>query len=64
MPQLKLLPGAIFAIIADVAETRKLTLGDRFGLLAAILEDNLSEEERRAIDRLLRSVLRGRITLL
>lgn len=64
MPQLKLLPGAISAMLADVAETRKLTLSDRFGLLAAILEDNLSEDERRAIDRLLRSVRRGRITLL
>lgn len=64
MPHLKLLPGAISAILADVAETRTLTLSDRFGLLAAILEENLSEDERRAIDRLLRSVRRGRVTLL
>jgi len=59
--QLQLLPGAIAAMMADVAETGILTLCDRYGLLAAILDDRLSEEERQAINRLLRSVQRGRL---
>ncbi|MCW6034896.1 hypothetical protein K4A83_01215 [Spirulina subsalsa FACHB-351] len=59
--QHQLIPGAIFEILASVAQTGTLTLTDRYGLLAAIMEDNLTEEERRAVDRLLRSVQRGRV---
>jgi hypothetical protein len=61
-PQLQLLPGAISEILASVSETGILTLGDRYGLLAASLDENLNEEERRAINRLLRAVIKGRIT--
>lgn len=61
-PKLQLLPGAISEILASVSETGFLTLGDRYGLLAASLDDSLNEEERRAINRLLRSVIRGRVT--
>ncbi|NEO85145.1 MAG: hypothetical protein F6J87_12980 [Spirulina sp. SIO3F2] len=61
MIQLTLLPGAIAAILADSAQTQILTCGDRFGLMAALLSENLSEDEHRAIDRLLRAVRRGRI---
>lgn len=60
---LQLLPGAIAAILADVAETHILTLSDRFGLMAAILDEHLTDDECRAINRLLRSVQRGRISL-
>ncbi|MGB0563489.1 MAG: hypothetical protein ACPGVO_17050 [Spirulinaceae cyanobacterium] len=63
MPQLELLPGAISALFADAAETRKLTQADRYGLLAALLKDEIEDEERRAIDRLLRWVHRGRLQL-
>lgn len=59
--QHQLLPGAIFEILASVAQTGTLTLLDRYGLLAAIMNDEINEEERRAIDRLLRSIQRGRI---
>ncbi len=61
MPQVKLLPGAINEIMASVADKCPLTQSDRYGLLAAILDDSLSEEERRSVDRLLRSVLKGRV---
>ncbi len=60
---LQLLPGAISAILADVADSHRLTLSDRFGLMAAVLDDNLNEEERRAVNRLLRSVQRGRVAI-
>ena len=41
-----LLPGAISEILASVAESHRITIADRFGLMAAILEESLPEEER------------------
>lgn len=61
MLQINLLPGAIAEILSCATRTRTLTKADRYGLLAAILEDSLEEEERNAIDRILRSLYRGRI---
>jgi hypothetical protein len=59
--QLQLIPGAIAEMLASVSDTGTLTLGDRYGLLAATLDDSLSEEERRAVNRLLRAVIRGKV---
>ena len=56
-----LLPGAISEILASVAESHRITIADRFGLMAAILEESLPEEERYAVDRVLRSLVKGRI---
>ncbi|MEB3211757.1 MAG: hypothetical protein VKL39_10390 [Leptolyngbyaceae bacterium] len=58
-----LLPSAIGEITAQVARSKEITLADRYGLMAAILSDSLKEEERDAIDRLLRAVCRGRFTI-
>ena len=58
-----LLPGAVSDILASVTDSCRLTKADRYGLMAAILDDSLPDEERRAIDRLLRSLLKGRIYL-
>lgn len=55
-----LLPSAIADLTAQVAQSRQITLADRYGLMAAILSDSLQAEERDAIDRLLRAVCRGR----
>ncbi|MEA5517434.1 hypothetical protein [Limnoraphis robusta] len=38
-----------------------MTQADRYGLMAAILDETLSEDERESVDRLLRAVVRGRI---
>ena len=57
----QLLPGAISEMLASTSETGKLTLADRYGLMAAILDESLDEEERRSINRLVRAVLRGRV---
>lgn len=62
-PQVQLLPGAIAAILASSAETGTLTLADRYGLLAATLDEQLTDEERRAVNRLLVAVKRGRVQL-
>ncbi|MGA7936805.1 MAG: hypothetical protein WCA35_24830 [Kovacikia sp.] len=60
----QLLPGAISEMFAQVSHTGVITLPDRYGLMAAMYDESLSEEERSAIDRLLRLVCRKQITVL
>lgn len=62
-PNVQLIPGAISEMLVSVSETGKLTLGDRYGLLAAQLDESLTEEERRAINRILHSVCRGKVKI-
>ena len=61
--QLRLLPGAISDLFAQVSSSGKITLADRYGLMAAFLEDSLTQDERDCIERLLRSVRRGRLKI-
>lgn len=58
---IELLPSALSELFADVSLSREVTIADSYGLLAAILNDSLSEEERRCVDRLLRAVRGGRV---
>ncbi len=58
-----LLPHALSEMFAEVSTTHKLTRADRYGLLAALLDDSITEEERRALDRILYSLRKGRIQL-
>lgn len=64
LPQLRLLPGAITEIAVSASETGGLTLADRYGLMAAILEESLNEDDKRSVDRLLRAVLKGRTKMI
>ena len=57
----RLIPGAISDLFAQVTTSGKITLADRYGFMASVLEDSMTEDERSAIDRLLRSLCRGRI---
>jgi hypothetical protein len=59
--QVRLLPDAISDLFAEVSSSKKITLADRYGLMAAMLEDTLTEEERASIDRLLYASCRGRM---
>lgn len=59
--QIRLLPGAISDLFAQASSTNQITLADRYGLLAALLEDSITEEERASIDRLLYALNRGRL---
>jgi hypothetical protein len=59
--QLRLLPGAISDLFAQTSSSKKITLADRYGLLAALLEDSITEEERASIDRVLYSLYRRRM---
>ncbi|MGB3560443.1 MAG: hypothetical protein WBD58_11240 [Geitlerinemataceae cyanobacterium] len=63
-PFVQLLPGALSEMIATVAETGVLTRSDRYGLMAALLDESLSEDELAATNRLLRAVMKGRVKVL
>ncbi|MGB2924176.1 MAG: hypothetical protein WBB82_02640 [Limnothrix sp.] len=60
-PSVELIPGAVGAMLADIAYSGQLEEGDRYGLLAACCNDNLNEEERLAINRLIHAIVRGKI---
>lgn len=59
----QLIPGAISELFASVSETQVLTLGDRYGIMAALLDEALNEDEQLAINRLLRGAIKGRIVV-
>ena len=59
----QLIPGAISAMLASVTDTGSLTLADRYGLMAAVLAESLDDEDRYSVNRLLRSVLKGRVKI-
>lgn len=61
MIPVNLIPGAVSELLATVSSSRRITQADRYGLLAAVLDESITEEERCAIDRVLRSLCRGRI---
>jgi hypothetical protein len=60
---INLLPGAISEILAVVRDTHQITKADRYGLMAAILDESISEEDRFSLDRLIRSIYRGRVNI-
>jgi hypothetical protein len=63
MPPVTLLPTALSDLFAQATTSGRITLADRYGLLAAMFDESLSDEERFSIDRLLRSVCRGRVKI-
>jgi hypothetical protein len=58
-PQVHLIPGALSDLFAQVSSSGQITLADRYGLMAALLEDELASQERASIDRLLHGLRRG-----
>ena len=61
MLPVNLIPGAINELLATVTDTHCLTKADRYGMMAAILDESTTEEERGCLDRLLRSFAKGQI---
>lgn len=61
VPQVRLIPGAVSDLFAQTSISGKVTVADRYGLMAAVLEDELSEDERMSIDRILYALNRGRV---
>ncbi|MDP8963794.1 MAG: hypothetical protein M3O33_07360 [Cyanobacteriota bacterium] len=58
-----LLPSAISELFAEVPEKGKITITDRYGLKAALLNNTLSKDEEDSINRLLHSVRQGRLKI-
>ena len=48
-------------LFAQVSSSGRITLADQYGLMAALLEEELAEQERDSIDRLLYALKRGRL---
>ncbi len=63
-PPVYLLPSALGDLFAHVNATGYITLADRYGLMAAIFDESLPEDEKRSIDRLLRAICKGRIKVI
>jgi hypothetical protein len=63
MVQHKLIPGAISEMIVSTSTTKTLTLADRYGLMAAIMDEFIGEDELRALNRILRYIIGGRIQI-
>jgi hypothetical protein len=63
VPQVRLIPGAVSDLFAQTSTSGKVTVADRYGLMAAVLEDELSDDERMSIDRILYAFNRGRVKI-
>ncbi|WP_432811954.1 hypothetical protein [Pantanalinema sp. GBBB05] len=61
MPLINLLPTAISDLFAQASVTGRMTLADRYGLMAALLDESIGEEEMYCIDRLLYALRKGRV---
>lgn len=59
----QLLPNAIPEMFSQACRSGVLNLADRHGLRVALLLEQLTDEERATVDRLLYSVQRRRITM-
>lgn len=57
------LPCAISELFAQVSSSGKITLADRYGILAVLLHEPIHEEELHCIDRLLHALRKGRLQI-
>ncbi|MEB3340939.1 hypothetical protein [Okeania sp.] len=62
-PPVYLLPYALGDLFANANARGYITLADRYGLMAAIFDESLPEDEKRSIDRLLWAIRKGRIKI-
>jgi hypothetical protein len=63
LPRINLLPSAIAELFAQTTRTGVITKADRYGLMAAILDETITQEEKQAIDRMLHALRRGRLRM-
>lgn len=54
--QVQLLPNAISELYAQVTNSGQITLADRYGLMAAVLDESLDEEQRSAVNRIIYAI--------
>ena len=55
------LPSGIYELFAQSTVSGKITLADRYGILAALMDESVSEEELDCINRLLHALRKGRL---
>ncbi|EKQ69758.1 hypothetical protein OsccyDRAFT_2403 [Leptolyngbyaceae cyanobacterium JSC-12] len=55
----QLLPYAFSELFAQASTTRKLTLADRYGILAALCDNSMTSDEMQALDRLFYAIRKG-----
>lgn len=63
LSRVSLLPTAFPGLFAHTIASGVLTLADRYGLMAALLQDSLSDEDLSAIDRLLYAIRQGKVRI-
>ncbi len=63
MISIHLLPHALSELFVDVTTSKRITLADRYGMLAALLDESVDTEEIRSIDRLLHALSQGRLQI-
>ena len=51
-------------LFANANSTGYITLADRYGLMAAIFDDSLAEDEKLSVNRLLGCICKGRIKVI
>ena len=61
MVSVYLLPFALAEMFAQISTTGKVTLADRYGMMAAFLESPLGEEEIFVLDRIFHAIRKGQI---
>ena len=63
MKTIYLLQNAVGELFAEANITGRITIADRYVLQAAVMHEALGQDERRCIDRLFRSLRRGRLEM-
>jgi hypothetical protein len=63
MRSICLLPNGFSELYASAILSHQVTLADRYGMLAAVLDETLTDEERYGLNRLIRLVCRGQIEI-
>jgi nucleoside-triphosphatase THEP1 len=58
-----LIESALGELFAEIKETGRITRADRYGLLAAVFDENLTEEELRSLSRIYRAIVRKQIEI-
>lgn len=64
MVEIHPLPCALSELFAQVTTSGKMTLADRYGILAVLLHEPVSEEELYCVDRLLYALRKGRVQVI
>lgn len=61
--QVQLLPNAISELYAQVSNSGQVTLADRYGLMAAVLDETLDKEQRMAVNRIIYGIYKRKLAI-